>query len=163
MNNICLQKVHFGLTTYKNGFNTAQLINKQSAGILYFIESKIRNRNSQSTQLLGINKYSLEHLVPKKWENHWGKLSNQEDRIKHNRKLLTLGNLTTITQALNSTIRDANRTVKRKGKADKKGLTTYSAGLETMSQYLTLDEWNEQTIEERANFLFNKAKDIWKI
>lgn len=35
----------------KNGFDTAQLINKQSAGILYFIESKIRNRSLQSTTL----------------------------------------------------------------------------------------------------------------
>lgn len=147
----------------KQGFDSSYLINKQSAGILYFIESKIRNRSLQSTQLLGINKYSLEHLMPKKWENHWGKLSNQEDKIKRNRKLLTLGNLTIITQALNSTIRDANWTVKRKGKADKKGLNTYSAGLETMSHYLTLDEWNEQTIEERATFLYDKAKEIWKI
>lgn len=147
----------------KIGFDTAQLINKQSAGILYFIESKIRNRQFQSTQLLGINKYSLEHLMPKKWENNWGKLSNQEDKIKRDRKLLTLGNLTIITQALNSTIRDANWTIKRKGKADKKGLNTYSAGLETMSHYLTFDEWNEQTIEERAEFLYNKAKEVWEI
>ena len=147
----------------KQGFDSSYLINKQSAGILYFIESKIRNRSLHSTGLLGINKYSLEHLMPKKWENHWGKLSNQEDRIKRNRKLLTLGNLTIITQALNSTIRDANWTIKRKGKADKKGLNTYSAGLETMSNFLTYDEWNEQTIEERANFLYEKAKLIWTI
>ena len=146
----------------KIGFESSYLINKQSAGILYFIESKIRNRQLQSTQLLGINKYSLEHLMPKKWENNWGKLSNQEDKIKRNRKLLTLGNLTIITQALNSTIRDANWTIKRKGKADKKGLNTYSAGLETISSYLTLDEWNEQTIEQRAEFLYEKVKEIWK-
>ena len=147
----------------KTGFDTAQLVNKQSAGILYFIESKIRNRRLQSTQLLGLNKYSLEHLMPKKWENNWGKLSNNEDRIKRNRKLLTLGNLTIITQALNSTIRDANWTVKRKGKKDKKGLNTYSAGLETMNDYLLFDEWNEQTIEQRAKFLYDNAKEIWKI
>jgi uncharacterized protein with ParB-like and HNH nuclease domain len=146
----------------KNGFENSYLVNKQTAGILYFIESKIRNRQLQSTQLLGINKYSLEHLMPKKWENNWGKLSNQEDKIKRNRKLLTLGNLTIITQALNSTIRDANWTIKRKGKGDKKGLNTYSAGLETISSYLTFDEWNEQTISERAEFLYNKAKEIWK-
>ncbi|MBS1572829.1 MAG: DUF262 domain-containing protein [Bacteroidetes bacterium] len=147
----------------KAGFDTAQLVNKQSAGILYFIESKIRNRRLQSTQLLGLNKYSLEHLMPKKWENNWGKLSNNEDRIKRNRKLLTLGNLTIITQALNSTIRDAHWTVKRKGKKDKKGLNNYSAGLETMNDYLLFDEWNEQTIEQRAKFLYNNAKEIWKI
>ena len=147
----------------KIGFESSYLINKQSAGILYFIETKIRNRQLQSTQLLGINKYSLEHLMPKKWENNWGKLSSQEDKIKRNRKLLTLGNLTIITQALNSTIRDANWTVKLKGKADKKGLNTYSAGLETISSYFTLDEWNEQIIEQRAEFLYEKAKDIWKV
>lgn len=149
-------------TELKIGFETAQLINKQSAGILYFIESKIRNRQLQSTQLLGINKYSLEHLMPKKWENNWSKIQNQEDKIKRNRKLLTLGNLTIITQALNSSIRDANWTIKRNGKGDKKGLNYYSAGLETISQYLTLDDWNEQTIEDRALFLFEKAKEIWK-
>lgn len=147
----------------KNGFDNVCLINKQSAGILYLIESKIRNRNLHSTQLLGISKYSLEHLMPKKWENHWGNLPTQEDKIKRNRKLLTLGNLTIITQALNSTIRDANWTIKRNGKVDKKGLNAYSAGLETMSHFLTLDEWNEQTIEDRANFLYEKAKEIWKI
>ena len=60
----------------KNGFHSEILVNKQSAGILYLLESKIRNRSLQSTQVLGISKYSLEHLMPKKWENHWGKLSN---------------------------------------------------------------------------------------
>jgi len=147
----------------KEGFDKQVLTNKQAAGILYFIESKIRNRVKQSTQLLGINKYSLEHLMPKKWENNWGKLSNQDDKTRRNRKLLTLGNLTIITQSLNASLRDANWTVKRKGKGDKHGLNTYSAGLETISQYLTLDEWNEQTIEERAEFLNEKAKEVWKI
>lgn len=147
----------------KNGFDNSYLINKQSAGILYFIESKTRNRSLQSTQLLGMNKYSLEHLMPKKWENNWGKVSNQEEKIRRNRKLLTLGNLTIITQALNSTIRDADWTVKRKGKADKKGLNIYSSGLETISHHLTLDEWNEQAIEDRAQFLYEKAKAIWGI
>ena len=129
---------------------------------MYLLESKIRNRSLQSTQVLGISKYSLEHLMPKKWENHWGKLSNQEDRIKRNRKLLTLGNLTIITQSLNATIRDSSWATKKKGKGDKKGLLQYSGGLETISKYLQLPEWNEQTIEERANDLYEHAKTVWK-
>ena len=92
----------------RSGFVNEILVNKQSAGILYFIESKIRNRTFQSTQILGINKYTLEHLMPKKWENHWNNISNEDDIIKRNRKLLTLGNLTIITQSLNSSIRDSN-------------------------------------------------------
>jgi len=140
----------------------AQLVNKQSSGILYFIETKIRNRQLHSTQLLGIDKYSLEHLMPKKWENHWNNLTNPEDAIKRNRKLLTLGNLTIITQTLNSTIRDANWDVKKNGR-DKNGLNTYSAGLETINPFLSLAEWNENAIDNRAEFLFNKAREIWSI
>lgn len=147
----------------ENGFKNMVLVNKQSAGVLYFIESKIRNRNYQSTQLLGLNKYSLEHIMPKKWENHWDNSLNNEEKIHRNKKLLTLGNLTIITQSLNSTIRDANWENKKNGKGDKKGLIAYASGLETMSHYLSFDDWDEKAIEDRANFLLEKAKEIWKV
>ncbi len=147
----------------ETGFHSAILVNKQSIGILYFLESKIRNKNLQSTQVLGMSLYSLEHLMPKKWENHWEKLSNQEDKIQRNRKLLTLGNLTIITQSLNATIRDSSWTTKKEGKGDKKGLLQYSGGLETISKYLQFPNWNEKTIEERANDLFEHATVVWKI
>ena len=146
----------------EKGFNTSILINKQSAGILYLIESKIRNEKD-STALLGINKYSLEHLMPKKWRNNWDKLSSKESEINRDRKLLTLGNLTIITQSLNSSIRDSKWEDKIKGKNKKGGLIEYSGGLKTISQFLKYPEWDEKTIEERALFLYEKAKQIWKI
>ncbi len=147
----------------KDGFHNAYLINKQSAGILYLIESKIRKRHLHATHLKGINQYSLEHLMPKKWENNWGKLSGIADITARNRKLLTLGNLTIITQSLNASIRDSNWKIKRKGKGDKGGLITYAAGLETISNYLSLDVWDEAAIELRADDLYQKAQQIWKI
>jgi len=143
---------------WEKGFDTSILINKQSAGILYFIESKIRKYTLHSTQLLGLNKYSLEHIMPKKWENNWGVIDDENLKRERDRKLLTLGNLTIITQPLNSKIRDANWQDKKE-----KGLNLYSAGLETISQYLNLSEWNEATISLRAENLFNKAKEIWKL
>ena len=146
----------------EKGFNSSILINKQSAGILYLIESKIRNEKD-STALLGINKYSLEHLMPKKWRNNWNKLSSKESEINRDRKLLTLGNLTIITQSLNSSIRDSKWEDKLKGKNKKGGLIEYSGGLKTISQFLEYPEWDEKTIEERALFLYEKAKQIWKI
>jgi hypothetical protein len=146
----------------KDGFESAYLVNKQSAGIIYFIESKIRNRSRQATSLLGINKYSLEHLMPKKWENHWGRISNKDDKDYRNKKLYTLGNLAIITQSLNASIRDSNWKTKKKGKAKKDGLIKYSAGIETLAPYLELDEWNETEIEKRAKFLYDNALEIWK-
>ena len=147
---------------FEKGFNSSILINKQSAGILYLIESKIRNEKD-STALLGINKYSLEHLMPKKWRNNWDKLSSKESEINRDRKLLTLGNLTIITQSLNSSIRDSKWEDKLKGKNKKGGLIEYSGGLKTIIQFLKYSEWDEKAIEERALFLYEKAKQIWKI
>ncbi len=99
--------------------------------------------------------------MPKKWENHWGKLSSEEDRIKRNRRLLTLGNLAIITASLNSSIRDSGWGIKKKGKKGKKGLKQYSAGIETLVTYLDLPIWDEATIEQRADYLYDNAKSIW--
>lgn len=149
-------------TELKQGFENSILINKQSAGIIYFIESKIRNRDKQATQLLGIDKYSLEHLMPKKWENKWKSVSSKGDKEYRDFKLKTLGNLAIITQSLNTSIRDANWPTKKRGSGDKKGLIHYSGGIETLAPFLDLNEWNEAEIEKRADFLFDKAKEIWK-
>lgn len=145
----------------KNGFHESKLINMQAAGILYFIESKIRDKNKHSTALLGFNKYSLEHVMPKKWENNWDHLENEKDKLIRDRKLLTLGNLTIITSSLNSSIRDGSWDLKRQGKPGKSGLNQYAAGLDTFSQYLNLPLWDEKVISDRANFLYSQAVKIW--
>lgn len=146
----------------EQGFIHSKLVNKQAAGILYLMESKIRNKASHSTSLLGLNRYSLEHLMPKKWENHWNNSLTQDEKINRNRALLTLGNLAIITSSLNSSIRDSDWETKKNGKGDKKGLKQYSAGLETLGDFLEEDEWNETIIQNRANFLAAKAISIWK-
>ena len=143
-------------------FNNNIINNKAAAGIIYFIESKIRNRNLHSTNLLGLNKYSLEHLIPKKWRNNWQKLSNEDDNNKRDRKLLTLGNLAIITQNLNAKIRDSDWNKKKNG-TNNNGLNDYTRDLETITPYLKLSEWNEKEIEKRAIDLYNFAKDLWKI
>lgn len=146
----------------KYGFDNSYLVNKQAAGIIYLIESKIRNKNRHSTKLFGINKYSLEHLMPKKWENNWEVLNKKEEIDYRKYKLLTLGNLAIITQSLNASIRDSDWDTKKKGTSKNQGLIYFSAGIETLQPYLDLEVWNEQEIENRANFLFEKASQIWK-
>ncbi len=144
------------------GFNDSKLINKQSTGILYFIETKIRNRQLQAVAMMGLNRYSLEHIMPKKWENNWPPVRSEGERLFRNRKLLTLGNLTIITASLNSSIRDSSWDVKKNGRAPKKGLNYYAGGLETFSQYLSNQTWDEKSINDRAAFLSNCAISIWK-
>lgn len=140
------------------------LTNKQAIGVLYLIESKIRNRERHSTQLLGITKYSLEHIMPKKWRNHWEQPADNALIVERGRKLLTLGNLTIITQALNTSIRDADWQTKKMGRsADKAGLKKYADGIETFSGYLDRPVWDENAIADRADFLSEQAIRVWGI
>ena len=142
----------------ENAIKSNVLTNKQAAGVLYLIESSIRDRSRHSTQLLGLNKYSLEHVMPKKWRNHWAKLETQMQAVERGRKLLTLGNLTIITQALNASVRNSAWETKKNG-----GLKKYAEGIDTFSEYLSKTEWDETVIDERAAFLLDNALKIWKV
>lgn len=147
----------------KNGFESSKLVNLQSKGIIYLIESKIRPDNS-STALLGFNNYSLEHLMPKKWRNNWGTCASEDEEKKRDSILLTLGNLAIIPQALNASIRDAAWNVKKIGKGQNKpGLLLCASGLCTLHNVLQKNIWDESEIENRADWLLTQAKNIWKI
>ncbi len=142
-------------------FHESILTNKYAAGVLYMIESKVRNRSLHSTALLGLSRYSLEHMMPKKWRNHWDFEGTLLEKEARDRILLTLGNLTIITQSLNASIRDAAWEKKKKGDGSKGGLELYAAGLETLSSFLVSEEWNEEKIKERAEYLAETALRVW--
>ena len=147
----------------KIGFESSKLVNLQSKGIIYLIESKIRPDNS-STALLGFNNYSLEQLMPKKWRNNWGSCASEDEEKKRDSILLTLGNLAIIPQALNASIRDAAWNVKKIGKGQNKpGLLLCASGLCTLHNVLQKNIWDESEIENRADWLLTQAKNIWKI
>ena len=147
----------------KHGFMNSRLVNLQTRGILYLIESHIRPDNS-STALLGFSSYSLEHLMPKKWRNNWDALEDADAERKRDLTLLTLGNLAIITQSLNSAIRDGNWETKKEGKGpNKPGLKLCASGLSTMHDVLDKDKWDEELIGNRGEWLYLQAVDLWKM
>lgn len=146
-----------------DGFQKSKLTNLQTRGILYLIESHIRPANS-ATMLLGFDGYSLEHLMPKKWRNNWPACASDDLAKQRDSKLLTLGNLAIIPQALNASIRDSDWVTKKSGKGiNKPGLEACAKGLITLNTVLLESEWSEQCIDIRANWLFKIAKELWKI
>ncbi len=147
----------------QQGFDNSKLTNDRARGILYLLESSVRDYNRQSNSLLSMKKYSLEHLMPKKWENNWGKLEDQDAIDFRDNKLLTLGNLAIITQSLNANINDADWQTKLKGRGSHKGLKAYSGGIETLTEYLDKKIWDENSIQERASKLYEKAVIIWPV
>jgi hypothetical protein len=148
---------------FKKAFHDSKLTNKYSRGILYLLEASIRDADRHSNSLFSMNRYSLEHLMPKKWENNWDTPKTQEEIDYRNNKLLTIGNLTIITQSLNSNINDADWPTKLNGRGKHSGLKAYSSGIETIQPYLERDTWDERSIEDRADFLYDKASEVWQV
>ncbi|NBI66276.1 DUF262 domain-containing protein [Pseudoflavonifractor sp. 60] len=146
-----------------NGFENSKLVNLQSKGIIYLIESKIRPSNS-AVALLGFNQYSLEHLMPKKWRNNWTPCATDDLERQRDSILLTLGNLAIITQSLNASIRDATWDMKKAGNGNgKPGLALCASGLCTLYDVLTKVAWDENEISARAKWLFEQARTIWSL
>ena len=145
----------------KNGFKNKKLINKQATGVLYMLESKVRDSKKNATALLGLSNYSLEHIMPKKWESMWGTLNNSEDKEYRNRKLLTLGNLSILPGSLNTSIKNGSWETKLNGRNKLPGLRQYAAGLETISIFFDRKSWDENVIDERADYLSKEAINAW--
>lgn len=144
------------------GFQDSKLVNLQTRGIIYFIESSLRT-GMDATSLLGFNQYSLEHLMPKKWRNHWPSCASEELARKRDSRLLTLGNLAIIPQELNASVRDGDWKTKKEGQGENPGLESCAAGLVTLEQVIKQDYWDENKIEDRAKWLYEKAREVWKI
>ncbi len=140
----------------KEAFKSSVLSNKQAGELLFIIALKDMDSEYSDSKTLSSKSFSVEHMMPKKWEENWGEPEFDElAKYKRNQKLLTLGNLTLITKNLNSKLRNQAWIDK------KKTLKEYSS-LKMTTAFLDKEQWNENTIEERANLLATKAIEIWK-
>lgn len=145
----------------KHGVNNLIYINRQALGFLYMLESRLRSDKLAATQLYGIGNYSLEHLLPKKWRQYWTVPEDEEIAKQTDYTLYTFGNLAIIPGALNTSISNAPWPVKLSGKGKKEGLLKYAKGLITLDEYLSLPEWNLESIRNRAKKLYTQILSTW--
>ena len=143
-----------------DAFHTVALNNTRAKAVLYLLESKLRSKKF-STCLDKCSEYELEHLMPKKWESNWATLPSGVTENDRNKALKTLGNLMIISDSLNSSISNADWTTKKNGNHKYKGLLKYASDLEIWNGALSLPEWNETTISDRADWLAEQANEVW--
>lgn len=143
---------------YRQAWSNSRVTNKIAKGVLYLLET---GTSSGHVSLNGLNSYSLEHVMPKKWKNHWPSPQLPWTNDHREAKLLTLGNLTLLTQKLNVSVRDYDWSRKLDGVSGKPGLNACSGGIEIFATYLNKQDWNEDVIELRAAELFEKSLKIW--
>ena len=150
--------------------------NKIASMLLFFVElyRRSKNNNGESNKLPYT--YQLEHIMPKKWEEHWSgvhigdknkTLCNTEElKQRRNEKIVSIGNMTLLKGKLNSMI--SNDTFKRKveGNGKNKGLkdcTYFSITRDDIIKnvYEKNKEWNEAEITKRERALINEIIEIW--
>lgn len=141
--------------------------------VLEAIESAKRLKFQESTQLS--TNLTVEHLLPSEWEEHWplpngerptsdeiryAKYFSEENDshvgqiVRRNRLLHTFGNLTILTQPLNSKINNGP------WKAKRDELNNHSVLV--MNREISMeDHWGEDQIEARGQALFEIACKIW--
>lgn len=141
--------------------NEKVYVNRQALGFLYMLESRLRQDKMAATKLLGLKNYSLEHLLPKKWKETWEKPTDPEVEKATNDALYTLGNLAIIPGALNSSISNAPWQIKLHGNSKKDGLLKNATGLITLDEYLKKENWNLDSIRERAYKLYEQILQVW--
>ena len=128
--------------------------------------------NVKSEEITINSPLTVEHILPQTWTTHWplpdgSKGLTWAERTKaepgdlraiatdrRNALLQTLGNLTILTQALNSSVSNSTWSVKKPA--------LLSASLLPINQRLHgVDTWDESAIEERSKELFERAIKIW--
>ena len=143
--------------------SNSNLTAEKARGILYLLESKLREVAGSQTVLHPFTKYTLEHLMPQKWEDNWeipsGLNEVEEFEFKNNRNkvIATLGNMAIITQGLNS--KASNNKWKKKLDG---GLKDKAGDLLTMKDVVNKSKWDESAIASRAEWLAGKANEVWE-
>ena len=150
--------------------------NMQASRIRFVLESLERVKRQRFQETDQLSKYlSIEHVLPRNWGKNWplgdgleptesdflqaqyapetddtivGRLVRRE-RLKH-----TFGNLTLLTQPLNSSVSNEAFDIKRDALA-KHSLLVLNREIAQM------EEWGEQQIEERGEMLFLMARRVW--
>lgn len=152
---------------FSSGLKKQRLPNNRARVILYLLELALRGKKD-STILTEYSKYQLEHIMPKKWEQHWSlPVSDNpaENRIRHIDRtgaVQKIGNLTLLSSALNNAIKNTSWKDKKAGNAKGGGLVEYSSGMKIFNnKFLNLSEWNEAEIDKRGEFLAKKALEAW--
>ena len=103
---------------------------------------------------------TVEHVAPQNWERHWGDdldfEDTDEDRSRLNRLVHRIGNLTLVTQPMNSGLGDHEWSWK-KDRLQGDNLEMNRRLIDDMEGEI----WNEREINRRSQILANYVNEIW--
>lgn len=172
-----VQTLNNECTNDKISLGVKSMPNKNANLLLFWIELYRRYKDTkQSVKELKYN-YSLEHLMPQKWEEFWANVpvynnDGVEEKNPEAAKAIrysavySLGNMTLLNSRLNTSLRNYVFERKIEGDKRKKGIRHYSELWITkddiLSKYDSGDTgWNEISILQREKALCSELIEIW--
>ena len=94
-------------------------------------------------------KLTIEHVMPQKFKQHWFKKIDYAKEIEKNRFVHTLGNLTLLTESLNSGLSNKEFKFKLKGNDNNKGIK--DDALYMNREFFEFEKWDIKEIQQRTN------------
>lgn len=126
--------------------------------IRMLLESLERGLYTELTEKIEIRGgLTIEHLMPQTWQPYWPlpqEASDEDSEAHRDRIIHTLGNLTLLTKRLNPKVSNGPWSTKQPAILQHSALT-----LNRQCQNYPI--WDEQTIVQRGESLFEIAKKIW--
>ena len=143
------------------GAQSQRLVNREGKSVLYMLESRLMKKDNATT-LKEFSAYTLEHLLPRKWQQNWRLDPFDDKRVwMRNKAILTIGNFAILPGSLNTKVSNGSWHDKVNGKNGLPGLRKKAAGLTLLNKYLDLKEWNEEQISNRAKDIAEKISKVW--
>ena len=104
---------------------------------------------------------SIEHIMPQNWSANWGTSDTDEERAERDRLVHQLGNLTLVTQALNSSVSNAAWD----GPKGKREALHKHTSLHLTRQVVDSapHDWTPQHISQRTSEVAERVLDIWPV
>lgn len=133
--------------------------------IFEMIEKELRNERNEDIEIKSA--LTIEHIMPQKWRANWpipGYGSSEADEfdtayqasvVARNSVVDKLGNLTLLTQKLNSSVSNGPYSVKMPA------IRAHSS-LALNRDLVAWSSWDEKAIHERSEKLFKVAQRIWE-
>jgi uncharacterized protein with ParB-like and HNH nuclease domain len=154
-----------------------EISNKNANVVLFWIELYRRSlSNKYDTKELKYV-YTLEHIMPQKWEEYWtdipdkinidgSKMSLEEAKKDRYEKIYWIGNMTLLTSSLNTSLRNYTFEKKVIGDGRKKGIKAYADLSITKDDIISKFDsgdlvWDEKKIIQRTQELNSEVLAIW--
>lgn len=99
---------------------------------------------------------TIEHLMPQNWRKHWASDLTEEQEAERAHLIQTLGNLTLVTQALNSKVSNGPWPQKRQYFLDHDDVLITKEAIRIAN-----GDWNEAAIRTRTAAMIDQILAIW--